>query len=48
MDLYRFWKTGHGESKKKLSETIVEKRKQTAENYIELAQEHMAIKKAGD
>jgi carbonic anhydrase/acetyltransferase-like protein (isoleucine patch superfamily) len=36
------------ESKKKLSKTSVEKRKQTAEHYIELAQEHMAIKKAGD
>jgi carbonic anhydrase/acetyltransferase-like protein (isoleucine patch superfamily) len=34
--------------KKKLSETTVEKRKETAEHYIELAQEHMAIKKAGD
>ena len=36
------------EFKKKLSKTTVEKRKQTAEHYIELAQEHMAIKKAED
>jgi len=36
------------EFKKKLSKTTVEKRKKTAEHYIELAQEHMAIKKAGD
>ncbi len=36
------------ELKRELSETTVEKRKETAEHYIELAQEHMAIKKAGD
>jgi carbonic anhydrase/acetyltransferase-like protein (isoleucine patch superfamily) len=36
------------ETKKTLSKTTVEKRKQTAEHYIELAQEHMVIKKAGD
>jgi len=36
------------ELKKELSKSTVEKRKQTAEHYIELAQEHMAIKKAGD
>jgi len=36
------------EFKKALSKTTVEKRKQTAEHYVELAQEHMAIKKAGD
>jgi carbonic anhydrase/acetyltransferase-like protein (isoleucine patch superfamily) len=36
------------ESKKTLSKTTVEKRKQTAEHYIELAKEHMVIKKAGD
>jgi carbonic anhydrase/acetyltransferase-like protein (isoleucine patch superfamily) len=33
--------------KKELSEGDVEKRKQTAEHYIELAVEHKAIKKAG-
>jgi carbonic anhydrase/acetyltransferase-like protein (isoleucine patch superfamily) len=33
--------------KKELSEGDVEKRKQTAEHYIELAVEHQAIKKAG-
>jgi len=36
------------ELKKELPETTVKKRKETAEHYIELAQEHMAIKKAGD
>ncbi|MFO7554551.1 MAG: gamma carbonic anhydrase family protein [Desulfobacterales bacterium] len=36
------------ELKKELPETTVKKRKKTAEHYIELAQEHMAIKKAGD
>lgn len=36
------------ESKKELSKTTVGKRKQTAHHYIELAQEHMVIKKAGD
>ena len=36
------------ELKKELSKTTVEKRKQTAEHYIELAKEHMAIKKAGN
>jgi len=33
--------------KKKLSENDVEKRKQTAEHYIQVAIEHKAIKKAG-
>ena len=33
--------------KKELSEAEVEKRKNTAEHYIELALEHQAIKKAG-
>jgi hypothetical protein len=33
--------------KKELSEGDVEKRKETAEHYIELAVEHQAIKKAG-
>jgi len=36
------------ELKKELSETTLKKRKETAEHYIALAQEHMAIKKAGD
>jgi carbonic anhydrase/acetyltransferase-like protein (isoleucine patch superfamily) len=36
------------ELKKELSETTVEKRKETAEHYIELAREYMTIKKAGD
>ncbi|MEJ2657329.1 MAG: gamma carbonic anhydrase family protein [Desulfobacterales bacterium] len=36
------------EVKKELSETTVEKRKATAEHYIELAREHMATRKAGD
>ncbi|MBW2492088.1 MAG: gamma carbonic anhydrase family protein [Deltaproteobacteria bacterium] len=36
------------ELKKKLPKTTVEKRKQTAEHYIQLAKEHMDIKKAGD
>jgi gamma-carbonic anhydrase len=36
------------ELKKELSATTVEKRKETAEHYIELARDHMAIKKAGD
>jgi len=36
------------ELKKELPETTVKKRKETAEHYIELAKEHMAIKKAGD
>jgi carbonic anhydrase/acetyltransferase-like protein (isoleucine patch superfamily) len=36
------------EFKKELSATTVEKRKETAEHYIALAREHMAIKKAGD
>lgn len=35
------------ELKKELSETTIEKRKATAEHYIELAREHMAIIKAG-
>jgi carbonic anhydrase/acetyltransferase-like protein (isoleucine patch superfamily) len=35
------------ELKKKLSPTTIERRRQTAEHYIELAKEHMAIKKAG-
>ncbi|MGA8181721.1 MAG: gamma carbonic anhydrase family protein [Desulfobacterales bacterium] len=36
------------ELKKVLSETTVEKRKETAEHYMELIREHRAIKKAGD
>jgi carbonic anhydrase/acetyltransferase-like protein (isoleucine patch superfamily) len=34
--------------KKKLSKSTVENRKTTAQHYIELAREHMAITKAGD
>jgi carbonic anhydrase/acetyltransferase-like protein (isoleucine patch superfamily) len=33
--------------KKELSESTVENRKETARHYIELAREHMSIKKAG-
>jgi carbonic anhydrase/acetyltransferase-like protein (isoleucine patch superfamily) len=36
------------EFKKVLPETIVEKRKETAEHYMELVREHKAIKKAGN
>jgi gamma-carbonic anhydrase len=36
------------ELKKVLPETTVEKRRETAEHYMELVREHRAIKKAGD
>lgn len=36
------------EIKKELSNTTLEKRKETAEHYIEIARKHMAIKKAGN
>jgi carbonic anhydrase/acetyltransferase-like protein (isoleucine patch superfamily) len=36
------------ELKKVLPETTVEKRKETAEHYMELVREHRAIKKTGD